>query len=99
MQARLSSGTFGYLFAFDRIHDYSACLNGYDTQRIRDMRYMFMSSWVKSAPLFNTENVTEMNNVFNNCSLLISLPNYNTSKVNNFTHTFDACSILPTFPS
>ena len=46
-------------------------------------------------------NVTNMSNIFSNCSSLISLPDiskWNTNNVNNMNHIFYGCSKLSSLP-
>ena len=51
------------------------------------------------APNINTSNVTNMGDMFRNCSKLTSVPSFNTSNVNNMQNMFVGCSILTSVPS
>ena len=46
----------------------------------------------------DTENVTNMNSMFQNCSNLTTIPQLNTSKVTNMYSIFDGCSKLTSIP-
>ena len=46
----------------------------------------------------DTENVTSMSFMFDNCSSLITIPLLDTSKVTNMTAMFQSCYILTTIP-
>ena len=45
-------------------------------------------------PFFNTQNVTNMANIFQNCSSLNFIPNFNTTLVTNFTTFANGCNSL-----
>ena len=75
-------------------------LSNFDTGKAFTTSAMFNGmSKVKRidlGPKFNTSNVTNMNNMFNNCSQLqeIDLSSFDTRKVTDFTNMFNACSNL-----
>ena len=51
------------------------------------------------APNINTSNVTNMGDMFRNCSKLTSVPAFNTSNVNNMQNMFVGCSRLTSVPA
>ena len=69
-----------------------------DTGLVADMSYMFRSSKVLELDVnsFNTENVTNLTNTFNNCSNLtkLDLNNWDTSSVTSLFGTFQGCTNL-----
>ena len=48
---------------------------------------------------FDTGKVTDMNNMFNNCTSLTTVPEFDTSKVTNMYSMFYNCSSLTTVPA
>ena len=52
----------------------------------------------KYCPVFDTSKVTNMSNMFYNCSSLISIPKIDTNKVTNMSYMFGFCSSLTTIP-
>ena len=52
----------------------------------------------KYCPFFNTSNVTDMTEMFRECTSLISIPKINTSNVTNMNSMFYRCSSLTTIP-
>ena len=52
----------------------------------------------KYCPFFDTNNVTDMNEMFRECTSLISIPKIDTSKVTKMTSMFYKCSSLTTIP-
>ena len=64
------------------------------------MAYMFQTCYsLKSVPLFNTQNVTSMNNMFAYCYSLKSVPLFNTQNVTNMANIFQNCYSLNFIPS
>ena len=55
-------------------------------------------SSLTTVPLFDTSNVTNMQQMFSNCSSLTTVPLYDTSNVTNMQQMFDGCSSLTTVP-
>ena len=53
----------------------------------------------QNVPNFNTSNVTNMTNMFRNCTNLTSVPNYNTSNVTNMCSIFYNCRNLTSVPN
>ena len=63
------------------------------------MSYMFAYCRnLISIPLFDTSNVTNMNNMFYKCKSLTSIPELNTSNVNDMYDMFIYCYKLTTIP-
>ena len=54
--------------------------------------------YFRYCPKFDTSNDTGMNNVFQDCSSLISIPQLNTSKVTSMMLMFNNCKSLTTIP-
>ena len=52
----------------------------------------------KYCPFFDTSNVTDMTDMFIECTSLISIPKIDTSKVTNMKYMFKECSSLTTIP-
>ena len=52
----------------------------------------------KYCPFFDTSNVTDMSNMFSDCSSLTSIPQLDTSNVTNMRSMFTRCSSLTTIP-
>ena len=52
----------------------------------------------KYCPFFDTSNVTDMSDMFKECTSLISIPKINTSNVTNMYYMFGLCSSLTTIP-
>ena len=50
------------------------------------------------APMFDTSEMTDMSNMFNNCTSLTTVPLFNTSNANNMNSMFNFCSKLTTVP-
>ena len=70
----------------DNINDYIAVPSETDTLTIQ--------SCIKQIPLINTSNVTSMNNMFANCSSLITIPVLDTSNVTGINNMVNNCSSL-----
>ena len=71
---------------------------------ITNMSYMFEQSRVESLPdisSWNTENVTDMNNLFASCGALKTLPDkleWNTKNVTNMSNLFYFCTQIESLP-
>ena len=71
---------------------------GANTTGIKYMSRMFLSCPITSVSLFDTTNVTKMDNMFNYCSKLTSIPLFDTTNVTNMDHMFNYCSNLRFVP-
>ena len=65
---------------------------------VRGYKYLFYNSTVVDAPWFDTSSVTDVSNMFYNCSYLKSVPLLDTSNVTNMTNMFYNCAELPSVP-
>ena len=52
----------------------------------------------KYCPFFDTSNVTNMTDMFKECTSLISIPKIDTSKVTNMSNLFNGCTSLTSIP-
>lgn len=69
-----------------------------ETSQVTVCNNMFSNcSKLEEAPMFNTQNVTNMSYMFYNAKIT-TIPLYNTSKVENMAHMFDNCNSLKTIP-
>lgn len=63
-----------------------------------DLTHLFSGCYsLKVVPLFNTVNVTIINNMFDQCRSIKSIPEYNFSKVNSAVSAFSNCGSLESF--
>lgn len=63
-----------------------------------DLTHLFSSCYsLKVVPLFNTVNVTTINNMFDQCRSIKSIPEYNFLKVNSAVSAFSGCGSLESF--
>ena len=69
-----------------------------DISEITDMTSMFMYASIKTIPLLDTSNVTNMSGMFSRCSSLSSIPLLDTSNVTNMSAMFDRCISLSSIP-
>lgn len=71
-----------------------------DGEQLESVAYLFNSSDIVSAPMFNTSNVIDFRNMFQSASSLQKIPHYNTSKGVNFSDMFykgSSIEAIPTF--
>jgi hypothetical protein len=65
-----------------------------------DTQYMFQDCfYLKSVPLFNTSNVTNIGAMFNNCYSLTAIPSFNFSAVTQGSQVFVSCHSLTSVPT
>lgn len=57
------------------------------------LAFAFSGLDIKSAPLFDTSNVTEMEYMYEGCTNLVDLPLYDTSNVTNFYNIVNGCPL------
>ena len=76
----------------------NSSLKRYYEDNATDLSFLFKNASMEVAPMFNTENVTSMIEMFSNCSNLISVPLYNTINVENVHLMFYNCVKLNTIP-
>lgn len=62
-----------------------------DTASVTTMVRMFDSSKIQTIPLLNTNNVTDMSYMFNNCANLQSIPAMDVSNVTSLDHFVGVC--------
>ena len=74
----------------DNINDYIAVPADMTTIKILDC--------IKKIPLIDTSAVTNMDNMFQDCTSLTTIPQLDTSKVTNMNNMFQNCSALTTIP-
>lgn len=55
-------------------------------------------SWIRSVPLFDTSNVTNMYSMFQNCASLTAVPLFDTGRVTDMSYMFRDCASLATVP-
>ena len=70
-----------------------------DLSKATQVTSMFNGSKIKSAPNFNTANVTNFTNMFNGCTSLIKAPALDTTKATNITTMFTTCPSLISIPA
>ena len=58
-----------------------------------NLAFAFSGLDIKSAPLFDTSNVTEMEYMYEDCTNLVDLPLYDTSNVTNFYNMVNGCPL------
>lgn len=58
----------------------------------------FGYSTFTEAPMFDTSEITDMGNMFDNCKSLTTVPLFDTANVNNMNSMFSFCSKLTTVP-
>ena len=77
-----------FFFVNDNINNLNSLANMFD-------KNTYITNIVFSE-LFNTENITNMENMFSGCSSLtsINISNFNTSKTENMANMFSGCSSL-----
>ena len=63
-----------------------------------DARYMFNNYLLNELPQIDTSNVTNMGQMFYNCTNLTTIPQLNTSNVTNTAQMFYGCTHLTTIP-
>ena len=63
-----------------------------------DARYMFNNYLLNELPQIDTSNVTNMGQMFYNCTNLTTIPQLNTSNVTNMNQMFNYCTNLTTIP-
>lgn len=69
-----------------------------DGQQLTSAYYMFSGSKMKTAPKFNTSNITNFKLMFYLCGSLTGIPEYDTSKGTDFFGMFHECTSLETIP-
>ncbi len=69
-----------------------------DGEQLTSAYMMFNSYELKAAPMFNTSNIVNFEQMFYSCIILTSIPEYNTSKGLNFSWMFGRCGLLTTIP-
>lgn len=87
----LNGNTLNYLFnGMSTITDITPLLSGVDTSKCTSAMSMFLScSNLTTVPLFDTSNVTNMDGMFEGCSMrLASIPLFNTKKVTSMYRMF-----------
>lgn len=73
-----------------------------DGEQLTNASGMFLYSSgiaLTKAPSFNTSNITDFSQMFQNASNLLTVPQYNTSKGTNFSGLFDGCKSLKESPT
>ena len=71
---------------------------GANTTGVTNMEMLFAGSILTTVPLFDTSSVTNMEDMFANCSSLTSVPLFDTSSCTNMMSMFSKCSSLTTVP-
>ena len=69
-----------------------------DDDKEIDKNIYFIPIKPDGTPLLDTSNVTDMNNMFQNCTNLQTIPKLDTSQVTNTSHMFQNCTSLTTIP-
>lgn len=88
-----------YLFFGGRVESVDGLIAFEDTENVISMNSMFHSSGIKTIPVFDTSNVTDMSYMFYQCGQLISLPVLNTSKVVSMQYILHTCDDLKEMPA